>query len=282
MISAIITSIMSVVLYNGLSNYVAKNKLKSDLSVLNFNFFAYLVCIVAFGILLITDTISLYTVLLGLIFGIANFLSVHYKFLALNIGPMHLTLLFTTSSMIIPTISGVFFGEKFSLLKLLTVFILIVFLYLSFEKGNSTKANGKWFIYSFLSFVFSGAIGILQKIHQASAHKEESAGFLFITFVCSLVICLIRSRGHFDSSVLNGKILFFCFVCGVCTFAMHFINLKLSGILPSQLFFPLINGSCIVLSSLISVLLFKEKLSKRQAIGLVGGIISLIAICLVP
>jgi multidrug transporter EmrE-like cation transporter len=63
---------------------------------------------------------------------------------------------------------------------------------------------------------------------------------------------------------------------------MNFINLKLSGMLPSQLFFPLINGSAIVLSSLVSVLLFKEKLTRRQTIGLVGGIASLIAICLIP
>ena len=56
--------------------------------------------------------------------------------------------------------------------------------------------------------------------------------------------------------------------------------LILSGILPSQLFFPLINGSTIVLSSLVSVLVFKEKLTARQTVGLVGGILSLCAICI--
>ena len=58
-------------------------------------------------------------------------------------------------------------------------------------------------------------------------------------------------------------------------------NLKLSGLLPSQLFFPVVNGSAIILSSVMSVLLFKEKLTKRQVVGLLGGIISLVAICLV-
>jgi multidrug transporter EmrE-like cation transporter len=62
---------------------------------------------------------------------------------------------------------------------------------------------------------------------------------------------------------------------------MNYINLKLSGLLPSQLFFPLINGSAIILSSLSSVFIFKESLSKKQVVGLVGGILSLIAICLV-
>ena len=62
---------------------------------------------------------------------------------------------------------------------------------------------------------------------------------------------------------------------------MNYINLKLSGLLPSQLFFPLVNGSAIVLSSLSSVFIFKERITKKQVVGLVGGLLSLIAICLV-
>jgi multidrug transporter EmrE-like cation transporter len=77
------------------------------------------------------------------------------------------------------------------------------------------------------------------------------------------------------------KHLAFALVCGICTFGMNFLNLKLSGLLPSQLFFPIVNGSAIILSSVMSVLLFKEKLTKKQIIGLCGGIVSLIAICLV-
>jgi multidrug transporter EmrE-like cation transporter len=62
---------------------------------------------------------------------------------------------------------------------------------------------------------------------------------------------------------------------------MNFLNLRLSGLLPSQLFFPVINGSAIILSSLASIVIFKERLNKKQIIGLCGGILSLVAICLV-
>jgi len=78
------------------------------------------------------------------------------------------------------------------------------------------------------------------------------------------------------------KHIIFAIVCGVCTYTMNFLNLRLSGLIPSQLFFPIVNGSAIVLSSLMAVVIFKEKLSKKQLIGLVGGIISLIMICIVP
>ena len=88
-------------------------------------------------------------------------------------------------------------------------------------------------------------------------------------------------KGKLKEVKINKKNVALACVCGLCTFCMNFINLKLSGLLPSQLFFPLVNGSSIVLSSLMAVLLFKEKLNKKQLIGLVGGIASLILICIV-
>ena len=232
--------------------------------------------------LLLKEKISVYTVLLGLLFGVVTALSNLFKMLSLSNGPMNITLLVTTSSMIIPTMSGIFFGEVFSLAKLCMVLILIAFIYLSVRKSDDTKINKKWFLFCVLAFLFQGTVGVLQKIHQNSVHKTEVSGFLFIAFICAIIFCFLRSRGSDQKITLDKMTVFIGLICGGCTFGMNYINLKLSGLVPSQLFFPLINGSAIVLSSIMSVIIFKERLSKRQTIGLVGGIISLIAICLVP
>jgi drug/metabolite transporter (DMT)-like permease len=215
------------------------------------------------------------------LFGVVTALSNLYKMLALSKGPMHITLLITTSSMIIPTLSGVFFGEKFSLFKLLLVLILIYFIYLSIGKSKEGKINKSWGICCLLTFILIGSIGIIQKIHQTSSHKSEISGFLFVSFFISLIISGLRVK---DKKNFKDKknLIPLAMICGGCTFCMNYINLKLSGLLPSQLFFPLINGSAIILSSLMSMIVFKERLSKKQTVGLVGGIICLIAICLVP
>ena len=277
------TSICSLVLQNSLFKAFSKNNSNGDSAVNSFNLTIYLLCAVSFGIILLTGSMSVYSAALGLFFGIFTALSYHYKILALSKGPMHLTLLLTTSSMMIPTMSGVFFGEKFSFVKLIIVFLLIFFIYLSFEKNNRTKIGGKWFLYCLISFFALGAVGVLQKTHQTSAHKGESSGFLFVAFFFAAIWCLLKSKGKIDKVFLQRKTnLIMALFCGGCTFAMNYINLKLSGMLPSQLFFPLVNGSGIVFSSLLSVFLFKEKLTARQTIGLVGGIVSLVAICLVP
>ena len=173
-----------------------------------FNIIAYLLCIVLFGTLLINSSLSLYTIFLGVAFGVVTALSNLYMMLAYANGPMNITMLVTTSSMIIPTLSGVFFGETLSFMKLMMVAMLIVFIYVSLNKGNGALVNKKWILYCFFAFIFSGAIGVLQKVH-------------------------------------------------------------------------LINGSSIIICSIISIIVFKEHPTKKQVVGLVGGIFSLIAICFI-
>ena len=271
-----------MVTQNCLQNKVCKKDLTTTDHVYRFNIVSYIVCIIIFAAMAISGAISFYTVAIGLVFGVITALSNYYKMRALSVGPMHITLLITTASMIIPTMSGVFFGEDFSFPKLVAVLVLIFFIYLTLDGGSGGgRINKKWFIYCLFAFVLAGSIGVLQKVHQSSEHKGEIGAFLCIAFICSLAYSALCSRKSFGKLRLSRKQIIFALVCGLCTFLMNYINLKLSGLIPSQLFFPLINGSTIVLSSLLSVAVFKERLNKKQIIGLCGGILSLIAICLV-
>ena len=270
-----------MVLQNCIFNNVCKKDLATGAHVYRFNTLSYAICILLFGIIAISGGFSLFTIALGLLFGVVTALSNYYKMQSLSCGPMHITLLITTSSMIIPALSGVFFGESFSVYKLFLVFVLIFFIYLSLEKKSSTQINKKWLIFCALAFVLQGSIGVLQKIHQSTEHRGEIGGFLFVAFICSIVYSHFRAKKGFKALNFNRKLFIFAPICGLCTFLMNFLNLKLSGLLPSQLFFPIVNGSAIIVSSVMSVIIFKEKLTKRQVVGLCGGILSLISICLV-
>jgi len=275
-----ITSITSIVMYNCVSNEVCKKELKTTDGINYFNFLGYIVCILLFGICALSEGMSLFTVGWGALFGIITALSAFSKFVALGEGPMHLTLLVTTSSMVIPTMSGVFFGEQFYVKKLIAVVFLIGFVYISLGKSKGKKINKKWVLYCLLSFIFSGTVGVLQKIHQASAHKDEINSFLLVAFVFSLIYSKIRIKSKLSEIKIGKKNILLALLSGICVYAMNIINLKLSGMLPAQLFFPLINGSSIVLSSVFSVVIFKEKITLLQTVGLIGGIVSLIAICI--
>ena len=267
-----ILSISSMVIQNCLFNNVCKKELSENSYIYYFNMIIYAICAVLLGVGIVGRHISVYTVILGILFGVVTALANLYKMLSLATGPMHITLLITTSSMIIPTISGVFFGEDFSIAKLVCV---------SFNKSKDHDINLKWIIFCFLAFMLQGSIGVIQKIHQSSVYKSEINGFLFVSFLCSLIYCRMVIGKDFGRFKLSAKYVVIAIICGICSYIMNVLNLKLSGLLPSQLFFPIVNGSTIVLSSIMSVLLFKENFSKIQLIGLCGGIISLVAICVV-
>ncbi|MBQ4527453.1 MAG: EamA family transporter [Clostridia bacterium] len=274
-------SISAMVFQNCIFNNVSKKELKTNDSIYKYNMCIYAVCLVFFGLMMIKEGMSLYTLTLGLVFGVVTALSNFYKVLSLSKGPMHITLLVTTSSMIIPTLSGVFFGETFSMTKLCFVFVLIFFVYLSLDRTSDKSINKSWLICCMIAFVMQGTIGVLQKIHQTSDCKNELNFFLFVSFCCSAIFNRIRIKGKFSDIKLGKKTMLLALFCGVCTYLNNFLNLKLSGLIPSQVFFPLVNGSTIVLCSLASVIIFKEKLTKIQVIGLCGGILSLVAICMV-
>lgn len=113
------------------------------------------------------------------------------KLAALAIGPMHITVMIATSSMIIPTLSGIFFGEKLSFVKMVLVVVLLCFVGL-IVSGNSSegKVNFKWLLLCIPVFFLSGGLGVMQKIHQSSPHRSETAIFLASAFLCSTVYSL--------------------------------------------------------------------------------------------
>ena len=58
------------------------------------------------------------------------------------------------------------------------------------------------------------------------------------------------------------------------------INLYLSGVVASAVFFPIVNGGGLILITAASVVLFREKLTIRQWIGLALGIAATLLLCI--
>ena len=284
MICFIILSVLSSVLDNALNNYAGKRFSDKDSVVKSFQQLAFGACFLICFVLACFEKASLYSILLGVLFGIMTFVGRRFWILAMAEGPMHITILVTTASMLIPTLSGVlFFGEDFSAFKLIAVVFLIVFLYLASATKSGGGVNGKWFLFCGLSFLGTGLVGVLQKVHQSSPHSGEFYSFLASAFLISVMITFLLNRPrNGEKEKMPSRMYWFALVSGICVFAMYAINTKLSGVLPSQLFFPLINGSNVIFSSVVAVVIFKERLSAKQIVGMIGGMLSLVAICTLP
>jgi multidrug transporter EmrE-like cation transporter len=65
-------------------------------------------------------------------------------------------------------------------------------------------------------------------------------------------------------------------LCGLANGLVNLFVMIASTIIPNSVMFPLISAGGIVLTWIISVFLYKEKLSMKQNIGLVLGIVSIV------
>ena len=237
---------------------------------------------------------SSFTVWFGILFGSVTAIQTIANVSAINCGPMSYTAIFTSFSVLISALSGMFlFGEdRLEMIQIIGIVLMLTSIVLSANgKDDGKKVNLKWFVLAFIAFLLTGAIGIMQKIHQSSEYKAEINAFLIIAFIVSAAIstvfALIKLRSsrknNEGSSLADAKKLKYILLAimaigGICTAANNKFNLFLSGALPTAIFFPIYNVGILILTTLSAIVIFKERLSLKQWIGVVIGIISVICI----
>lgn len=262
------------------------------------NFFSYQLynCIVSLSasvtLFFLCDNfkISLYTIVLALIFGFVTLLQQAANLIALENGPFSYTSVIISFSTLIPAISGRFFwNESIDMIQYLGILLMLICFIFSVDfRKNDRKANFRWLIYSFSAFLFTGLIGVMQKLHQSSVYKDELDAFLIVafgfSFVCSCVLmALFRSKRKLFSSdkksILTLMPLVLMLLSGIFAALNNKLNLYLSGVIDSAVFFPIVNGGGLILTSVAAVIIFKERLTIRQWFGLGIGIVSVILLC---
>lgn len=249
----------------------------------------------AFVLLFMSENLNFspYTLILGILFGIVTLTQQLFNLYALEHGPFSYTSVIISLSTLIPTISGaVFWNESISLTQLIGIALLIVCIILSVTKDNNKSFNYKWLIYCMIAFVCTGLIGVMQKVHQTSDYKSEIDAFLvisfFVSFVFSSLFSVFLYKKHRSSvndnnnikSVLNPYPILAMIISGVFVAVNNKFNLYLSGVMDSAFFFPVVNGGGLILTSFAAIILFKEKLTIKQILGIVIGIFSVIMLCI--
>lgn len=232
--------------------------------------------------------VSGYTIKMSLVFAAICLVSQISFMKSLEYGSMSLTTLFTSCGMIISALFGVFFfAEPFRIVQAVgMVFILIAAGAVSNEKGE-TKISLRWWIYVAISFLATGFIGVAQKIHQTSVHKDEINGFLALSFAVMAAVSFgmfayerIKSGKPAKFEQSKKSVMLTSVATGALLAFLHKGNLYLSGVLPGMLFFPFHNGGVIVLSAVASAVLFHEKLSNTKLFGIVSGIVGVVLLSL--
>ena len=277
-----VASTAAVVTAESLNNQFGKNIMKTNSDMMRVTLISSLFAVIAFAVMSVffggLSVPSLYTVYMGIIFGFV--LTFHQIFLyrALATGSYAYTMLFAACGMIIPTAMGaVVFHEQINLFQCIGIVCVFVMFYLTTNPEKGEKINAKWLIYAILVFFFNGGFGIMQRLFQefAPGGKAQLCEFLMIAFFVLSVysfISLLRSEKSAQGAVkAPSNIVWLSAVVGVTTAMNHQFNLYLSGVMPSVIFFPIINGASVVFTILVAATVVREKYTVKQYIGLAFG-----------
>lgn len=203
-----------------------------------------------------------------------------FNMLAIQTGSLSLTSLFLSYSLIIPTVYGLIFdGDEAGI----TLFLGLAFLALSIAlintKKGDTKITGKWVLFALLSFLGNGLCSTIQPEQTEIFGGKYDDSFmviaLVIVFVFNTVMMLIRERGEAAKLLKQG--LPMMVGAGVLNGLVNMLTMVVTAAgVSKSLMFPLISAGGIVLTWVISLFFYKEKLTAKQNIGMVLGVISIV------
>ncbi|MBQ8508825.1 MAG: hypothetical protein IJ493_02850 [Clostridia bacterium] len=222
---------------------------------------------------------ALYAYSIG--FAAAYGTAVLFSFLALAVGPFGLTSLISSYSLVLPTLYGlIFLGESLHAVTLAGLGCLFVSLWLmrADKSEGERKINLRWIVYVLLSFAGNGFCSIIQKAQQNAfdgAYKNEfMIAALALVTAGLFIAALVSDRSKFSSFLRQGAI--YALLCGAANGATNLLVMVITATVAASIFFPVISAGQIITAFAFSLLLYKEKLSKRQHAGAALGIAALV------
>ncbi len=192
----------------------------------------------------------------------------------------------TKMSLVLPVIAGVLlYGELLSPFKLLGICIALAAVYFASVKGDGRRLGIRTLYLPGLVFLGSGiidtSIKYLQETRIPDAEFPIFSSFIFgsAALTGALLMLVREPLSHFRP---NGRNILGGIALGIPNFfSIYFLlgALQWEG-MPSAYLFTLNNVSIVVLTTLLGIALFRERLSRTNWLGIGLGVASILIISL--
>lgn len=204
--------------------------------------------------------------------------------LALSCGSLALTQMILSYSCVIPLAYSLLSGETLGLFQVMGVAFLLASLVVTYyqrrQPGKKQTVSAKWIIYLVLMSVTNGFCGVIMRMQQLRfAGAYDSPFMVYALFLAMLILvaaAVLREKNRIWVAFRHGTAL--AAACGVSNGLANYFGLICLALIPNAVYYPIKSAGELVLTSLLSIFLFKERLRKMQYIGLGLGILALIFI----
>ncbi len=199
--------------------------------------------------------------------------------LAISCGPLSVSALFSSYSLLIPTAYALFFlRETPNRFFIPGLICLITSIFLINRKQEEMKFSAVWVLYILLSFIGNGMCSTVLKIHQTAfggAYKHEFMIVALLTAAVSLFAWGIW-RGKGEKNIIDRVFLKYGFLYGIASGALNLSVMVLAGKIANSVLFPSISAGGITLTFFLSLFVYREKLSRIRTVGYMLGIMAIL------
>ncbi len=204
-------------------------------------------------------------------------------FLALQLGSFVTTKTIASFYGILPILYGILFlKEPAGIYVYLGIVLVFVSMYLMncSKKGNEEKKafSAKWLICVLVTTIINGLLGILIRMQQLHFNHACDNEFMILScggaFLLLLLLSFMQERDRIGYILKHGTP--YGLLTGLVNGSKNLVSLFVYLYIPISIATPILSGLGIILSFLISVLIYKEKLTKTQLVSVAIGAVALV------
>lgn len=181
-----------------------------------------------------------------------------------------------SSGLLLPCILGHFlWNETLTPVALFGILLVILSILLLKDTGVKKQTSGVGILIGLIILIASGGVMVLQKIIGLYFHGMGAEAFNFYGFLSATLIlsCL---NGTTKRKIADKKKVLLCAAGSAISLCIiSIVMTRMTSTIPSVIMFPLFNGLGVILVTLLSARIFKEKLTAKSGLGILLGLFGL-------
>ncbi len=201
--------------------------------------------------------------------------------LALNEGSLALTNLSLAYSVVIPLgYSIVFCDESITPLQGLGLLCVCLSFLLVYGKRGKEKrtVSLKWLFYVGTLFVSNGLCSVFMRMQQRRFLSQYDTAFMIISLAIATLLlwgtALLRERTTIRTAIRKGWWL--SGVCGALNGITNRGGLACLLLLPGTIYYSVLSARTLIISGILSMIVFKESFTRLQTIGMLFGVLAVV------
>lgn len=268
------------VLIQGMASKKGVNQLKD---VLVFTGIMFLAISIFVTIVFFKYKPSLETIIFAVIAGILNVVFQVCYIQAFSIGPVSISGTIANFAMVLPLLYGfIWLNEAVTVFKVVGILFTCVAFILLTKKESGKTVSLKWYIYIFTAFFSVGIVSIVQSSFKTLESSYQRNEFLAINYLVAAISCFVLAyivkKDKKENNVKWTYKYLFPVILGVVLGIYQVISMYTLSIVDVSIYYPITSALALIFLFVVGVLVFKDKPTKSQIIGILIGIISVILV----